>query len=159
QYRETDFAFVSRLLEEEGICYFFEHTKDKHTLVLGDSPSVHQPCPNQSKARYTYATGAKVDEDRVSRWHFEPQLRAGKYTLNDYYFEATSADQKKTQPSAIKVAGNDKYEMYDYPGYFAKRFDGDDKVGKVSPEGERTVKLRMQGEEAVAKVVNGAGNF
>src|SRR5262245_52029593 len=142
QYRETDFNFVSRLMEEEGICYFFEHTKDKHTLVLANSPSAHQPCPGQARARYTYAEGAKVDEDRVSRWHFEQELEPGKYTLNDYYFQAPSNSQKVTQPSAVKVAGNDKFEVYDYPGYFAKRFDGDDKVGKVTPDGERTVKLR-----------------
>src|SRR5208282_303386 len=45
QYRETDFNFVSRLMEQEGIYYFFEHQEDKHTMVLADSISAHNPFP------------------------------------------------------------------------------------------------------------------
>ena len=52
QYRETDFNFVSRLMEEEGIFYFFEHESGKHTLVLADSTAEHPPCPEQETARY-----------------------------------------------------------------------------------------------------------
>src|SRR5262245_46482800 len=57
QYRETDLNFVSRLMEEEGIFYFFEHTDGKHTLVLANDPSIHQPCPNQPQAKYGYTYG------------------------------------------------------------------------------------------------------
>ncbi len=52
QYRETAFNFVSRLMEQEGIFYFFEHQDGKHTLVLGDSPSAHRPCPHHSETDY-----------------------------------------------------------------------------------------------------------
>ena len=52
QYRETDFNFVSRLMEQEGICYFFEHERGKHTLALANAPEAHKSCPAQPKARY-----------------------------------------------------------------------------------------------------------
>src|SRR5882672_10450285 len=57
QYRETDFNFVSRLMEQYGIFYFFEHQETKHTLVLGNSPAAHQACPHQSKVRYNTGMG------------------------------------------------------------------------------------------------------
>ncbi|MCI0640685.1 MAG: type VI secretion system tip protein VgrG [Gemmataceae bacterium] len=158
QYRETDFDFISRLAQEEGIFYFFEHGEDKHTMVLSNDPGVHAPCPNQAKARYGYLTSGAQDEDMVTRWHQEQELQPGKYTHTDYYFQTPSNSLQVSTPSAVKVGGNDKFEVYDYPGGFAKRFDGDDKAGKVRPDGERTAKLRMQGDEAFHKVVNGAGS-
>lgn len=158
QYRETDFAFVSRLMEEEGIFYFFEHSASKHTLVLANNPGVHQPVPGQADVRYRYASSTKEDEDFISQWHVQQELTSGKFALTDYYFPTPSNSQMAKTPSAVKVGGNDRFEVYDYPGYFAKRFDGDDKAGKVLPDGERTVKLRMQGEEAFHKVASGASD-
>src|SRR5215813_7942699 len=63
QYRETDFNFVSRLMEEYGIFYFFEHEEKKHTLVLANSPTAHQPCPGQPKAHCDFTAGAMLEED------------------------------------------------------------------------------------------------
>src|ERR1017187_9119292 len=73
QYRETDFNFVSRLMEQYGIFYFFEHENGKHTLVLADSASVHQPCPHQSKAGYNLVTGGLDADDVVTGWHMEQE--------------------------------------------------------------------------------------
>lgn len=158
QYRETDFNFVSRLMEEEGIFYFFEHSDSKHILVLANDPSVHQACPNQKQARYSYSTTADVGADVVTRWHIEQEFEPGKYTLTDYYFETPHNNLMVSTPTSVPVANNSKFEIYDYPGYYAKRFDGDDKAGKVRPDGERTAKLGMQGEESFHKVANGASN-
>jgi type VI secretion system secreted protein VgrG len=158
QYRETDFGFVSRLMEEEGMFYFFEHADGKHTMILSNHPGAHQPCPNQAKARYAYLSEGEFQDDMVTRWHMDQEFQPGKYTLNDHYFQTPSNDLKVSVPSAVKVANNDKFEIYDYPGYYAKRFDGDDKAGKVRPDGERTAKLGMQGAEAVHKIITGAGN-
>ena len=58
QYRETDFNFVSRLMEQYGIFYFFEHEEQKHTLVLGNSPNANNPCPHQPSAVYAPSSGA-----------------------------------------------------------------------------------------------------
>src|SRR5712692_6957489 len=67
QYRETDFNFVSGLMEQYGIFYFFEHMQNKHTLVMADDPIAHKPCPVQSKVRVDYSSGSVFkDEDVIS---------------------------------------------------------------------------------------------
>jgi type VI secretion system secreted protein VgrG len=157
QYRETDLNFVSRLMEEEGIFYFFEHTDSKHTLILANDPITHQPCPNQPQAGYDYLAGGDRGVDTVTRWHLEQELQPGKVTLADYHFQAPGNSLRVSAPSGVNGTSNGKFEVYDYPGYFAKRFDGDGKTGKVRPDGERTAKLGMQGADAFHKVVNGAG--
>jgi type VI secretion system secreted protein VgrG len=60
QYRETDFNFVSRLMEQYGIFYFFEHEEEKHTLVIANAPTVHQPCPGQAKVGCDFASGVTL---------------------------------------------------------------------------------------------------
>ncbi len=69
QYRETNFNFVSRVLEEEGIYYFYKHTKDKHTLVLADAPDAHEPCEHQGKVRFEPEAGqGEHEEDVIDAW-------------------------------------------------------------------------------------------
>jgi type VI secretion system secreted protein VgrG len=147
QYRETDFNFVSRLMEQYGIFYFFEHEKDKHTLVLANAPSVHQPCPGQERARYDYAEGAVLEEDVITNWQKEQELQPGKYALTDYNFETPSTSLGVNVDSIITVNGNSKYEIYDYPGEYLKK-----------AQGEALVKIRMEEEEAQYTVVSGSSN-
>jgi type VI secretion system secreted protein VgrG len=146
QYRETDFNFVSRLMEQYGIFYFFQHEKSKHTLVLGDSPSVFQACPGQSKVRYDLATGAMDTSNVINGWHMEQELRTGKYSLTDYNFETPSTSLLSGEPTVVSVGGNSAYEIYDYPGEYLNQSQG----GALS-------KLRMQEEEASHLVVSGSG--
>jgi type VI secretion system secreted protein VgrG len=146
QYRETDFNFVSRLMEQYGIFYFFQHEKSKHTLVLGDSPSVFQACPGQSKVRYDLATGAMDTSDVINGWHMEQELRTGKYSLNDYNFETPSTSLLAGEPTVDSVGGNTAYELYDYPGEYLNQ-----------SQGSALSKLRMQEEEASHLVINGSG--
>lgn len=144
QYRETDFNFVSRLMEQYGIFYFFEHAEDKHTLVLANSPGVHQPCPEQAQARYDYTGGALLEEDVISSWHKEQELRPGKYALTDYNFETPSTNLAVNVATTIPVNSNAKYEIYDYPGEYLKK-----------SQGEHLVRLRMEEEEAQYTMVTG----
>jgi type VI secretion system secreted protein VgrG len=147
QYRETAFNFVSRLMEQEGIYYFFEHEKDKHTLVLADRPNTHKPCPGQPKGRLDYTPGGLLKEDIVHDWQMEQELRTGKYSLEDYNFETPSADLGVKEPSIINVDGNSKYELYDYPGEYSSKADG-----------ETIAKTRMQEEETTHLLANGSSN-
>lgn len=146
QYRETDFNFVSRLMEQYGIFYFFQHEESKHTLVLGDSPSVFQACPGQSNVRYDLATSALDTSDVINGWHMEQELRTGKYSLTDYNFETPSTSLLSGEPTVVNVGGNSAYEIYDYPGEYLNQTQG----GALS-------KLRMQEEEASHLVVSGSG--
>jgi type VI secretion system secreted protein VgrG len=143
QYRETDFNFVSRLMEQYGIFYYFEHEETKHTLVLGNSPTAHQACPHQSTVRYN-TSGDWDDEDVVTGWHMEQELRTGKYSLTDYNFETPSNSLLSSDPTVFSVDGNNAYEIYDYPGIYLTKSQGD-----------TLTKIRMQEEEAPHVVVTG----
>src|SRR6188474_313126 len=81
QYRETDFNFVSRLMEEEGIAYFFKHTADGHQMVVANTPASHPGLPEQNTLIYEELEGGERDEDRVFAWRKHQELRSGKYTL------------------------------------------------------------------------------
>ncbi|MGC1486080.1 MAG: type VI secretion system tip protein VgrG [Candidatus Acidiferrum sp.] len=147
QYRETDFSFVSRLMEQYGIFYFFEHEQNKHTLVMGNKPSVHKACPVQSKARVDFTGGAYLkDEDLVGSWNLEQELRPGKYAMTDYNFETPSTSLLANEDTIFKVGGNDKYEVFDYPGEYTKK-----------AEGESRTQIRMQEEETIHLIGVGSG--
>lgn len=146
QYRETDFNFVSRIMEEEGIFYFFQHEDKKHTLVLADVPEKHKPCPNQETARYQISAGGWLEEDTISSLELMQEIQAGKYTLSDFNFETPNTNLQIEVPSK-QTLGPGEREIYDYPGGYNKR-DG----------GEQFAKIRMQEEEAAITTVTGLSN-
>ncbi len=143
QYRETDFNFVSRLLEDEGIFYFFEHGKKKHTLVIGDAADKHKPCPKQESAWCELTTGGTSEKDMIERVEVTQEITSGKYTLNDFNFETPATDLKVNAPSP-KSLGPGEREVYDYPGGFVKRAGGD-----------RLVNIRMEEKEAAITTISG----
>ena len=143
QYRETDFDFVSRLMEQYGISYFFEHSESDHTLVMTDNAGAFQKCPVQSTVRYAPNVGQNI-EDVVNGWQITQDLRTGKYTLGDYNFETPSANMTGFENTVDEIGGNTKYELYDYPGIY-----------KTQSEGNTMARLRMQGEETVHLIANG----
>src|SRR5947209_417014 len=139
QYRETDFNFVSRLMEEEGIYYYFRHDPGKHVLVLANDPAAHEPCPKQATARYDFRGGNMIYEDVVTEWRHEHEFRTGKWSHTDYNFETPSTNLTAT------VAGNNSYEIYDYPGEHSARSEGD-----------RLARIRLQEQTAACVVSQGA---
>lgn len=147
QYRETDFNFVSRLMEQYGLLYFFEHEKDKHTLVIANDPSAHQPCPEQKDAKWDPQGSGALAEDVITSFQWEQMLRPGKYAVTDYNFETPSTSLDAEMKSTIEVGGNSKLEIYDFPGEYAKKNQGD-----------AIAKLRMEEEEAQYLVVTGTSS-
>src|SRR5262249_55102518 len=88
QYRETDFNFACRLMEEEGICFFFKHSANGHQLILANTPQSHPQLPDQSTITYEKVEANHLrDEDRIYEWEKAQELRSGKYTLWDHSFE------------------------------------------------------------------------
>lgn len=146
QYRETDFAFVSRLMEEEGMFYFFTHTADKHVLVIADSATACQPCPGQSSYAYEPVAGA-FTEDCVMTWVQEQDVRPAKCTLSDYNFETPSNNLLVNRATTATVGKNDKLEVYDYPGEYLK-----------TDAGQNYAKLRMQEHETLQTQTNGTSD-
>ena len=129
QYRETDFNFVSRLLEEEGIYYYFEHAEKNHYLVLADASTSHDPIPGAEQVPYLAATtdsAARIDH--ISSWQVAQEIQPGMAVLNDFDFEVPRADLT-VRSSIPRSHPYSKFEVYDYPGYY---------VGAMSARGEGT---------------------
>jgi type VI secretion system secreted protein VgrG len=146
QYRETDFNFLSRLMEEEGIHYFFEHEEGKHTLVLADSPQANAPCPGQEIARYQMSAGGWLEEDVIGGLERSQEIRPAKHTLNDFNFEAPNTDLTVNVPTRLTLGPGER-EIYDYPGLYAKKEAGD-----------RLARIRMEEDEARITTVVGQSN-
>lgn len=124
QYRETDFNFVSRLMEQEGIGYYFKHTDGHDTLVLTDSASKHSPVSGYEKLPYIKPTDlVKPGLEHISQWTFGREIQPGAYVHDDYDFERPSVELKtnKTLPRGYSPSD---YEVYDYPGDYIQIPDG-----------------------------------
>ncbi len=121
QYRESAFAFASRLMEEEGIFYFFEHQQDKHILVLANHPNEFKPCPHLSDISYESLIGEEREDDVIIEWNSSQVVRPGQVTLADFNFETPNLDL------TASITGQDtrKLEVYDYPGEYKTKGDGD----------------------------------
>jgi type VI secretion system secreted protein VgrG len=148
QYRETAYNFVSRLMEEYGIFYFFEHDQSSHKLIFADKPQVHKNCPVQHKVRFNYSPGGtSLNEDVVQSWGADEELRTGKYALTDYNFQTPSTSLMANIQTVAEIGGNTKYEIYDYPGIHINKSEGD-----------MLIKIRMEEEEAVHHEVAASSN-
>jgi type VI secretion system secreted protein VgrG len=177
QYRESDFQFVSRLMEEEGIYYFFTHTDGTHRLVLTDLSNLHPVASGQSRIPYDEAATHQQKDMSIWSWEKTQELRAGKYTVWDHWFQIPSSNFEAKEHTIgniavgkvnhkLTVGGNDQLEIYEYPGGYAHRFDGIDRSGQPKPErlqtllreGQRTVTVRMEQEEVAAIEIRGVCN-
>jgi type VI secretion system secreted protein VgrG len=177
QYRETDFNFASRLMEEEGIYYFFKHTADGHKMVVANTPQSHPDLPPGSTIIYEEVEGGVREEDRIHAWEKTQELRSGKYTLWDHSFELPHKHLEAEQTiqesvpvgkvaHKLKLPANAPLELYDFPGEYAQRFDGVDPSGgdragdlqKIFEDNKRTVGIRMQEEALPGIEIRGGGN-
>lgn len=143
QYRETAFEFVSRLMEEEGIFYYFEYTNSKHTLVLADATSVYADCSPHNEPEYRPEAPTS---EAVHSWARGYEYGSGKYTHTDYNFETPSTSLLATTSTNVSLPGIDKFEVFDYPGNHPVKGTGD---------GRATV--RIEEIEAGYETVNGSG--
>jgi type VI secretion system secreted protein VgrG len=125
QYRETDFNFVCRLMEEEGIFFFFRHAEDKHELVLADASSSHQPSEGFAEIPYDEDETHLVGEQAISRWQMRHEIQTGKLTLRDYNFETPDTDLTSTPAESSRSHAENAHEVYDYPGLYGVKADGD----------------------------------
>jgi type VI secretion system secreted protein VgrG len=184
QYRETDFNFASRLMEEEGIRYFFEHTATDHKLILAvqDAFTFVPDVEKGGKINFHRGVTAAIREDAIFSWTKDQELRSGKVVLRDNSFELPgqklepipnptiqeSVDVGKVTHKQL-LGSNKDLEIYDFPGYYAQRFDGVGGGGKEQPDelkkiqgdngdNKRTAKIRMEQEAATGLLLRGAGN-
>ncbi len=138
QYQESSFDFVTRLMEDEGIFYFFEHAEGKHTLVLADDSDAYAKCTGSDDVR----VGVDADKNCVRDCSFEQGVTTTGYALTDYNFEIPATDLY------VKTGGGDPaLVVYDHPGNYAKK-----------DQGQTLAKLRIESHENAQKVLRGASN-
>jgi type VI secretion system secreted protein VgrG len=125
QYRETDFNFVSRLMEEEGIFFYFRHAEDKHELVLADAPGTHAETPGFETISYIEDHAQLEVHQAVSDWHMRHEIQTGKVTLSDYNFETPTTNLKSATVATTHAHDETAHESYDYPGLYGVKADGD----------------------------------
>jgi len=126
QYRETDFNFVSRLMEQEGIYYFFEHKDGVHKLILADDYSAHKEIFTIEGRVPLFSSNevAVRDEESCENWHISKSVLPGTYALNDYDFKRPSANLHVNSVLAKSHTMGGE-EIYDYPGEYVQIDDGD----------------------------------
>jgi type VI secretion system secreted protein VgrG len=125
QYNESDFDFLNRLFEYEGIYYFFKHELNKHTLVLADSLSAHDAVPGFEKLSYAKTSGRAKREGAFYDWTTTKQIMPGKVELNDFDFKKSRANLivERAEPKAHEHADS---ALYFYPGRYTEVAPGTD---------------------------------
>jgi type VI secretion system secreted protein VgrG len=143
QYRETDFDFVSRLMEQHGIYYFFKHDSGKHTLVLADSKSSHTPVDGLASIPFIPLSGSdRRSEQNIHHWIAERRFRTGKVELNDYNYEKPNAKMTSDAKGSESYTRSEM-EFYDYPGKYKEKSDGE-RYAKIHLESEQALDHRRQ---------------
>jgi type VI secretion system secreted protein VgrG len=147
QYRETALDFVSRLMEQEGIYYYFKHESGKHLLVLADGYSAHATAPGYDEVPFFPPEGnERRERDHLNDWSASEQIQPGSYMLNDFDFTRPKASlQAKTADPRDHARAD--MELYDYPGEYSE-----------SGDGESYVKARLQALLAQYEQLEGQGN-
>jgi len=150
QYRETDLDFISRLCEEEGIFYLFEHAKDKHVLVFGDSTAAYQTIEGEEEITFNPAMGMVPGQEFVYHLAFSQKVFSGKMTRRDFNFEKPTLDlTSKEQDKSYQ-----KLEVYDYPGRYVEENRGKG-LTKVRLEESITFKEKAEGKSTSPRLTPG----
>jgi type VI secretion system secreted protein VgrG len=150
QYRETDFNFLSRLLEQEGIYYFFVHEEGKHTMVLADDPGQHKTLSGYETVPY-YAPGGtdtQRERDHLEAWAWTKAVQPGSFATTDFDFEKPRKSLSGKSTVARKHSQAD-YEIFDYPAELSKL---------ESSQSDLTAKVRIQELQASYLLAHGHGN-
>jgi type VI secretion system secreted protein VgrG len=158
QYRETAFNFLSRLLEQEGIYYYFEHTDQKHTMVLVNDSASHKTVAGYESV--PYYPPSKPDTQRVrdhlTSWTYVKTVQPGAYATTDFDLKKPSTSLLKSHSAARKHARAD-LEVFDYPAELPAMKDTDN-TALAAGESERIAKLRLEELQAGHTVAHGQGN-
>lgn len=154
QYRESDYAFVSRILEQEGIYFYFTHSDTQHDMILSDHPGGHIDCPFGNSLLYSQEAGT---QGAIYAWEKVQELRPGVFTLRDHHMELPTQTLEVSEPSTVSIGNNGALEIYDYPGEYSQLFNKpEERIDKVREEGERIVRIRMEQEEAAHDTSTGS---
>ncbi|MCA9218588.1 MAG: type VI secretion system tip protein VgrG, partial [Planctomycetales bacterium] len=124
QYCESDLNFIDRLLESEGIYYYFDHEESKHTLILADAPNSHENIKQDPKIPYCAGNTNAKNFNYIHQWSVSHQVRPGQVVLGDFDFEKPKTELKSVSKEKRDYT-NSKFEYFDFPGGFTESKSGD----------------------------------
>lgn len=139
QYGESDFDFVSRLLEEDGITYYFKQSPKKHIMVIVEEKNAYEACADTGLA---YSQGSTPDNE-ITSWQHDYDFRAGAWTLNDYNFKEPAKNQLAEARTLSKFKNNASYQHYEYPAVYNYTYNRD------------LANMRMDADEVPMNTVHG----
>ncbi|WAS91536.1 type VI secretion system tip protein VgrG [Nannocystis punicea] len=147
QYRESDFAFISRLLEEDGMFYFFDHGESGATMVVADHPGAHPTIAGDSTLWF-HNGGQLREREHLTTLRLVERVRPGKVSLRDFNFhkpmESMEADASAKRDADL--------EFYDYPGEFQD-------PGAAQPhEGRSIAKVRLEELQVTRRQASGSSD-
>ncbi|MCX7561331.1 type VI secretion system tip protein TssI/VgrG [Sulfitobacter sp. F26204] len=152
QYRESDFDFLSRLMEEEGLYYFFDHTDanmKNEQMIIGDSLSAHSNVEGDSEIKFKARDGKDTKSGgTIGEWSAANNITRGKVSLADYDFEKPSVRQMASTNTSNTKYGDKKHEFYDHPGHYRGKQD----------LGNTRTRIRMEADEVRHVMHRGAGD-
>jgi len=144
QYRESVFDFLSRIQEQEGIYYYFTHEDGKHTLVLADAPSSHDPLTGHAELPfYPPAENLNRDVEHIRSWEVEMEAQSGGFVVKDFNFKTPTTDIS-AQLSAPKGHDLSEFEQFEFPAEYEE-----------FAQGETLSKVRLQELHARSEVITG----
>lgn len=154
QYQESDFAFISRLMEHEGIYYYFRHEQDQQTLVLADDMSSHDPLPGYGTIPYLPPDRLVLaDEEGVDEWRPSEELRTGAYVVDDYDFRKPGANLSQRRSSG-NADRHGSYEKYLWQGGYVDAAQGEH-YARVRLEEEQSEQARVSGHTSILAMAPG----
>ena len=146
QYRETHYEFMTRLLSEEGIFYYFKHEEGKHELILTDHVEGVYDTKDTDLHVLNNLSQPEVT-DNLTGWNHVYEFTTGKFTHTDYDFEKPTSSLEVKKNSLVSLTGNSGLEYYDHPGRYVDKSVGD-----------ALAQLRMEQEETAHDNVYGTSN-
>jgi type VI secretion system secreted protein VgrG len=148
QYRESHWAFISRLLEELGFFYFFKHSKTTHQLVIGNEKSFHVAIDGAAELPFHPPSPTLPAEEHVTAFTFQETVRPTKVTLADFNPLRPSLDLKTEKKASKAQRDRDKtLEVYDYPAEYT-----------IPEKGLMKAKIRLEELQSLSNVGEGVSD-
>ncbi len=160
QFRETHFDFISRLMETDGLYYYFEHTDSGHKLIIDDSLTAGSDAPNQAEVTLVGDTGpGKFRYDNIDTWRENRVIHSGKFAARDYHSQLAQNTIEITGVTPkTNLAKNDKLEIFEWQSGSALRYNKtDQRLGEVNTVGNSLTNLRAQQSEVSHHTFTGDG--
>ncbi|MEE3935384.1 type VI secretion system tip protein TssI/VgrG [Pseudomonas viridiflava] len=148
QYRENDLDFVLRLMEHEGLFFYFDHKKDAHTLIITDQSQPLSPLTQQPVIRYHSASVTETS-DSITEWSSNRVLQPGRLSIQTFDYKQPRNRLPVSMPSLNAQGNADSYEVYDFLDHYSHATPSD---------GEHLVRHRLEAIEVLAKSFKGSSN-